>query len=110
MSNINTKNKEWSSGVTFADVNNDGWLDIYISQGGPYDSNSRKNLLLINNQDLTFTEKAEEYGLDDNGISTQSAFFDFDKDGDLDCVVMNEKNFMDMTLYPFSKNTRINLY
>ena len=93
MSNINTKNKEWSSGVTFADVNNDGWLDIYISQGGPYDSNSRKNLLLINNQDLTFTEKAEEYGLDDNGISTQSAFFDFDKDGDLDCVVMNENEF-----------------
>ena len=92
-SNINSKNKKWSSGVTFADVNNDGWLDIYISQGGPYDSNSRKNLLLINNQDLTFTEKAEEYGLDDNGISTQSAFFDFDKDGDLDCVVMNENEF-----------------
>ena len=92
-SNINSKNKKWSSGVTFADVNNDGWLDIYISQGGPYDSKSRKNLLLINNQDLTFTEKAEEYGLDDNGISTQSAFFDFDKDGDLDCVVMNENEF-----------------
>ena len=92
-SNINSKSKKWSSGVTFADVNNDGWLDIYISQGGPYDSDSRKNLLLINNQDLTFTEKAEEYGLDDNGISTQSAFFDFDKDGDLDCVVMNENEF-----------------
>ncbi len=92
-SNINLKNKKWSSGVTFADVNNDGWLDIYISQGGPFESDSRGNILLINNQDLTFSEKAKEYGLNDNGISTQSAFFDFDKDGDLDCVVMNENEF-----------------
>ncbi len=92
-SNINTKNKKWSSGVTFADINSDGWLDIYISQGGPYSSNERKNILLINNQDLTFSEKTEKYGLTDSGISTQSAFFDFDKDGDLDCLVMNENEF-----------------
>ena len=93
LSNINPANKKWSSGVTFADINNDGWLDIYISQGGPYDSKNRKNLLLINNQNLSFSEKAQEYGLDDKGISTQSAFFDFDKDGDLDCIVMNENEF-----------------
>ncbi|WP_109299491.1 VCBS repeat-containing protein [Aquimarina sp. AU474] len=90
--NINT-NKAWSNGVTFADVNNDGWMDIYISQGGPKEENSRKNLLLINQKDLTFKEEASTYGLDDSGISTQSAFFDFDKDGDLDCIVMNENDY-----------------
>ena len=90
--NINT-NKNWSSGVTFADINQDGWMDIYISQGGPYEKSSRKNMLLINQKDLTFKEAASEYGLDDHGISTQSAFFDFDKDGDLDCIVMNENDY-----------------
>ena len=82
--------KNWSNGITFVDINNDGYKDIYVSQGGPKDRNDRKNLLYINNKDLTFTEKAEEYGLADMGISTQSAFFDYDNDGDLDCVVMNE--------------------
>lgn len=88
-SGINT-GKKWSNGVTFVDINNDGWQDIYISQGGPNNRSNRNNLLFINNKDLTFTEKAQELGLDDAGISTQSAFFDYDKDGDLDCVVMNE--------------------
>ncbi|RLD29583.1 MAG: hypothetical protein DRI75_02835 [Bacteroidetes bacterium] len=90
--NINT-NKKWSSGVTFADVNNDGWMDIYVSQGGPYNKTERKNLLLINQKDNTFIEQASIYGLDDHGISTHSAFFDFDKDGDLDCIVMNENDY-----------------
>ena len=91
-SNINI-NKGWSSGVTFADINQDGWIDIYVSQGGPYQKEKRKNILLINQGDLTFKEKATEYGLDDTGISTQSAFFDYDKDGDLDCIVMNENDY-----------------
>ncbi len=90
--NINS-NKKWSSGVTFADVNNDGWMDIYVSQGGPYDKTERKNLLLINQKNNTFLEQASLYGLDDHGISTHSAFFDFDKDGDLDCIVMNENDY-----------------
>ena len=83
-------NKKWSNGVTFVDINNDGWQDIYISQGGPNNRSNRNNLLYINNQDNTFTESAKEYELDDAGISTQTAFFDYDKDGDLDCIVMNE--------------------
>ncbi|NER16213.1 VCBS repeat-containing protein [Spongiivirga citrea] len=82
--------KGWSSGVTFADVNNDGWLDIYVSQGGPNKGEARKNRLYINKKDLTFNETAAEVGLADESISTQSSFFDFDKDGDLDCVVSNE--------------------
>jgi len=86
---INT-HKKWSSGVTFADVNNDGWLDIYVCQGGPYEAAERRNLLYINKGDLTFEERAEELGLADPGISTQAAFFDYDKDGDLDCIVSNE--------------------
>lgn len=83
-------NKQWSNGVTFADVNQDGWLDIYISQGGPEGSEKRKNLLYINQQNGSFNEQASSFGLDDRGISTQSAFMDFDMDGDLDCIVMNE--------------------
>lgn len=90
--NINT-NKNWASGVAFADVNNDGWMDIYISQGGPYSRDRRKNLLFINQKNNTFKEEAANYGLDDDAISTQSAFFDFDKDGDLDCIVMNESDY-----------------
>ena len=90
--NINV-NKYWSSGVTFVDINEDGWIDVYISQGGPYDKSKRKNLLFINQTDNSFIESAEDYGLADHGISTQSAFFDFDKDGDLDCVVMNENSY-----------------
>ena len=85
--------KVWSNGVTFADINADGWMDIYFSQGGPNPRLQRKNLLYINQQNGTFLEAAEQYGLADMGISTQSAFFDMDGDGDLDCIVMNENEF-----------------
>ena len=93
VSNINPQSKNWSNGVTFADVNSDGWIDIYVSQGGPYKKNQRKNLLLINQKNNTFLESSNHYGLDDNGISTQSVFFDFDNDNDLDCFVMNESEY-----------------
>ena len=82
--------KHWSNGVTFVDINSDGWTDIFVSQGGPKNRLDRKNLLFINKGDLTFEEKAQDYNLDDSGMSTQSAFFDYDNDGDLDCIVVNE--------------------
>ena len=82
--------KFWSNGVSCVDINTDGFMDIYVSQGGPYGPEKRANLLYINNGDFTFTESAKAYGLADIGISTQAAFFDYDKDGDLDCFVMNE--------------------
>ncbi|MBT8179413.1 MAG: VCBS repeat-containing protein [Eudoraea sp.] len=84
------KGKQWTNGITFVDINQDNWMDIYFSQGGPNQRLQRKNLLFINQRDGTFTEEAEAYGIADMGISTQSAFFDYDNDGDLDCIVMNE--------------------
>ncbi|MEM8927854.1 MAG: VCBS repeat-containing protein [Bacteroidota bacterium] len=90
--NINN-GKTWSNGVTFVDINNDTWLDIYVSQGGPNERSQRKNLFFINQKDGTFQESAESLGLADMGISTQSVFFDFDNDGDLDCLVMNENEY-----------------
>ena len=82
--------KGWSTGVCFADVNGDGWQDIYVSQGGPYSGVNSRNLLFINLKNMSFKESSKAYGLADESISSQSAFFDFDKDGDLDCIVMNE--------------------
>lgn len=78
---------KWYAGITMVDINEDGFLDIYCSVSGKDKSTS--NELYINNQDLTFTESASKYGLDDTGKSVQSTFFDFDKDGDLDCYVAN---------------------
>jgi hypothetical protein len=82
--------EEWSTGVNFVDINNDGWLDIYVCNAGHLmDSLQRKNQLFINNHDLTFTEKGAQYGLDEMGYSTQASFFDYDKDGDLDCFIVD---------------------
>lgn len=82
----------WCSGVAIADVNKDGLMDIYISQGGWFPGEKRKNSLFINNGNLSFTESAANYGIDDTGYTTQSAFFDMDLDGDLDLYVMNHDN------------------
>src|SRR3954469_5601945 len=82
----------WCTGATMADVNGDGKLDIYICRSADGNPERRKNLLFINNGDLTFSEKAEQYGLADPGYSTQASFFDYDKDGDLDCYVINHSS------------------
>lgn len=79
--------ERWYSGTAFVDINQDGYLDIYCSVGGKMGPHN--NVLYINNQDNTFTEKAAEYGIDCDGISMQSTFFDYDKDGDLDLYVIN---------------------
>ncbi|MBC8110265.1 MAG: VCBS repeat-containing protein, partial [Verrucomicrobia bacterium] len=79
----------WKTGVTLADVNADGFLDIYVCYSGKKDSLQRKNQLFINNQNLTFTEKAQAFGLADAGYGTQATFFDYDKDGDLDMFLIN---------------------
>jgi hypothetical protein len=79
----------WSTGVTMADVNSDGLLDIYVCNSGDVEGAHRENELFINNGDLTFTEKAKEFNLNNEGYSTHAAFFDYDQDGDLDCYILN---------------------
>ncbi len=79
----------WKTGVSMADVNADGLLDIYLCGVGNYKSFDGYNQLFINNGDLTFTERSQEYGLAFKGFSTHSAFFDYDRDGDLDMYLLN---------------------
>ncbi|MBX2817502.1 MAG: VCBS repeat-containing protein [Saprospiraceae bacterium] len=85
----------WNTGVTMADVNADGWLDIYVCRSGASSPLLRKNLLFINNADpdqhgvVTFTESGSLHNVDDVGYSTQAAFLDYDRDGDLDLFLLN---------------------
>jgi enediyne biosynthesis protein E4 len=80
---------KWYTGVVFADINNDGWLDIYVCSSGHMSTGNRRNKLYINNRNLTFTESSTKYGLDISGYCTQVSFFDYDMDGDLDCFLIN---------------------
>lgn len=81
--------KTWSTGVVMVDLNADGLLDIYVCNAGNNLGDQQKNELFINNGNTTFTEKAAEYNLADTGITTHAAFFDYDKDGDLDVYILN---------------------
>ena len=80
---------KWNTGVVFADINADGWLDIYVCASGHMGTGNRKNKLYINNKDNSFIESAALYGLDISAYTTQVSFFDYDMDGDLDCFMIN---------------------
>ncbi len=84
----------WTTGITMADVNGDGRLDVYVSHAGIGDADSRRNELWINegvgaDSVPTFSEQSAKYGVDDDGYTTQAAFLDYDRDGDLDLIVIN---------------------
>ncbi|MBW2939125.1 VCBS repeat-containing protein [Aureisphaera sp. CAU 1614] len=91
----------FATGATMLDINNDGWLDIYVSKAGSMDSDEgRRNLLFVNQKDGTFKEEAKKWGIDDPGYTTQVFQLDYDKDGDLDLYVLNYR-------YDFKNNTKI---
>ena len=79
----------WATGVSIVDINNDGYDDIYVCVLGKDLMHPAKNLLFINQHDLTFKEEAEDYGLAFSGYSTQAVFLDYDRDGDLDMYLVN---------------------
>lgn len=81
---------DWCTGVTMADVNADGLLDIYVSSVNKRYGLKGHNELFINKGDNTFIESSAQYGLDVSCLTTQSAFFDYDHDGDLDCYILNQ--------------------
>ena len=83
---------DWCTGVTMADVNSDGLLDIYVSAVAKRYGLNGKNELFINNGNNTFTESGAAYGLDFSGFTSQTAFFDYDRDGDLDCFIVNQSH------------------
>jgi hypothetical protein len=86
---IGGKQDGWKTGVTMADVNGDGLLDIYVCYSGKFSDELRRNQLFINKGNAQFEEKAAAYGLDDPGYSTNAVFFDYDNDGDLDMFLLN---------------------
>ncbi|GAB3271779.1 VCBS repeat-containing protein [Larkinella harenae] len=88
------KNGGWSTGVTMVDVNADGLLDIYVCKSGNYAGSGRKNQLYINQGNFRFEESAERYGLADSSYTNQAAFFDYDKDGDLDVYLLTSTNLI----------------
>ncbi len=102
-----TNKKKWSTGVVMADVNNDGWLDIYVCNAGYQKGVGQEDELFINNRQLGFTDSAAAYGLTDNDYTTHASFFDYDLDGDLDLYLLNNSFIPVNTLnYANDRNLR----
>ncbi|MEZ0487408.1 VCBS repeat-containing protein [Fibrella aquatica] len=104
---VGSKGK-WGTGVVMVDINNDGRLDIYVCYAGYQKGVDQRKELYINQGNgpdnvPTFTEEAAKYGLDDNGYTTHAAFFDYDKDGDLDCYILNN-SFIPVNTLNFENN------
>ncbi|MGB3849047.1 MAG: VCBS repeat-containing protein [Tunicatimonas sp.] len=102
--------RAWSTGVSVADVNGDGWLDIYVCNSGDVAGDNKQNELFINqgtdsDGQPTFVESAEAYGLADQGYSTHAAFFDYDLDGDLDVYLLNN-SYQAIGSFNLRKNER----
>jgi len=100
------KKGDWHTGVNMVDINNDGWLDIYVCRAGPVQNEQqRRNLAFINQKDNTFSEQAEALGIDDGRHSVQSSFFDYDLDGDLDMYLLNHPS-SDFKVGDFVQHTK----
>lgn len=97
--------KAWSTGVSMADVNGDGWLDIYVCNSGDVKGDNKENELFINNKDNTFTEQAKKYGVADGGFTTHAAFLDYDNDNDLDLYILNN-SYQAIGSFNLMKNER----
>ncbi len=97
--------RRWHTGVTMADINGDGWLDIYVCNSGGLKDAKRENELYINQKNGTFKEQAQQYGLADKGLSTQALFFDYDHDGDLDCFMLNN-SYRPIGSFGYAQNLR----
>jgi hypothetical protein len=88
--NLHRMGRGWYTGTSMVDLNNDGFLDIYISKSGMEAPDDRANLLYVNNGNGTFAEKAGDFGIAHQGFAVNAAFFDYDRDGDLDMYLVNQ--------------------
>src|SRR5450631_1377454 len=101
---------DWCTGVTMADVNGDGWMDIYVCALANVHGLNGHNELFINNGNGTFTESSTAYGLDFSGSSTQAVFFDYDHDGDLDCFLVNQSEHPNQHIVDTSNRRKPDIY
>lgn len=93
----------WKTGASMVDIDGDGFLDIYVCRSGNRHELLRHNSFYINNGDLTFTDRAPALNLDDASYSTQSAFLDYDNDGDLDVFLLNHSRLQISNSFDISR-------